>query len=146
MFFYMQIGTVVGQVNSVEMYINGIISAFYARPDEQSQVVFTNDILNGLITLDSKISLIKKIALGVGLGFNRQNKSDLYKWKEIRNTVAHGTPINTTINGKNHMILWHDNTVHEIEVLRDEFYRRQARLTDYLKSIQDTIAGLNACK
>jgi len=146
LFFYIQVGTVVGQVNSVEMYINGIISAYYARSDERSHIVFTSDILNGLVTLDSKISLIKKIALGVELGFSRQNKSDLYKWKEIRNIVAHGVPINTVTDGKNHMILWYNDTMYEIENLRDEFYQRQTRLTDYLKSIQDTITRLNSDK
>lgn len=139
--FYIQVGKIVGQVNSIEMYINDVISNYYADSDVDSQQRMQTDIINPM-TLDLKIALIKKIALSNEVEFSRQNKSDLYKWKEIRNIVAHGVPLHASAPDEPaEMILVYDGVPQDIDRIYKEFFERQARLMSFLKSLQEKLAN-----
>lgn len=135
--FTYQVGRIVGQVNSVEKFVDNIIASYYARENYEA---LKSDVIEAM-TLDAKIGLIKKIAASLGVAFSRTNKSDLYRWKEIRNTVAHGVPLHTGDPGKedNEIVLVYDDNMYDIDELSEDFFARQHRLTDYLRSIQDEI-------
>lgn len=135
--FTYQVGRIVGQVNSVEKYVDNIIAGYYAGENYQT---LKTDVIEAM-TLDAKISLIKKIATSLGIAFSRTNKSDLYRWKEIRNTVAHGVPLHTGDPGAedNEIVLVYDDNIYDIDELSEDFFSRQHRLTDYLGSIQDKL-------
>lgn len=93
------------------------------------------------MALDTKIGLVKKIALSLGMNFSRQNKSDLYKWKDTRNYVAHGIPLHTSNEGgaADAIVLVYDSKFYDIDELSEDFFARQTRLTKYLESIQQKI-------
>jgi hypothetical protein len=135
--FNFQVGRIVCQVNSVEMYINGVIAHYYGNIDQHEHQNLKDDIIQPM-TLDAKIRLVKKIALSLGVDFSRQHKSDLYKWKETRNFVAHGVPLHT--GGKDDMedeiVLVYEGNFYDIDILSEDFFVRQARLTKYIESIQ----------
>lgn len=137
--FTYQVGRIVGQVNSVEKFVDNIIASYYAG---NSHEALKSDVIEAM-TLDAKISLIKKIAVAMGVGFSKTNKSDLYRWKEIRNTVAHGVPLHTGAPGTkdNEIVLVYDNNLHDIDELSEDFFARQHRLTDYLQSIQERLSA-----
>lgn len=59
LWFYIQVGKIVGQVNSIEMYINGVIASYYSRQDIDSQERLKRDIVQPM-TLDTKIGLVKR--------------------------------------------------------------------------------------
>lgn len=140
--FNFQIGRIVGQVNSVEMYINVVIASYYGSVNQNEHQKLKNDIVQPM-TLDMKIGLIKKIALSLGMDFSRQNKADLYRWKETRNHVAHGVPLHTGGEGdaEDEIVLVYEGRFYDINDLSEDFFARQARLTEYLKSIQQKLSA-----
>jgi len=137
--FTYQVGRIVGQVNAVEMYIDNIIASYYAGKNYQ---VLKSDVIESM-TLDAKIGMVKKIALSLRVDFSKTNKSDLYRWKEIRNIVAHGVPLHTGDPGEedNELVLVYSDNIYDIDELTEDFFGRQNRLTDYLQSIQEKIAS-----
>lgn len=138
--FTYQVGRIVGQVNGVEMYINGVIASYYTGDNSDSHQELRTDIIE-VMTLDAKIQAVKKIAIKLGLEYTRQNKSDLYRWKEIRNIVAHGVPLHTSTPGKegNSPVLIYNDQFYDIDELTEDFFSRQGRLTQYLESVQDRV-------
>lgn len=139
--FNFQVGRIVGQVNSVEMYINNVIASYYGSVYQNEHQKLKNDIVQPM-TLDAKIGLVKKIALSLGIDFSRQNKSDLYKWKETRNYVAHGVPLHMgdKDDPEDEIVLVYEGKLYDIDVLSEDFFVRQARLTTYLESIQQKLS------
>lgn len=137
--FTYQVGRIVGQVNSVEKLIDNIIASYSTGDDRE--VSRTDDL--EAMTLDAKISLIKNIAKSLGITYSRSNKSDLYRWKEIRNTVAHGVPLHTGDPGSedNEIVLVYRDEIYDIDELSQDFFARQHRLTSYLGSIQGKITS-----
>lgn len=137
--FTYQVGRIVGQVNAVEKYTDNVIASYYAGKNYQA---LKSDVIETM-TLDAKISMVKKIALSLGVDFSKTIKSDLYRWKEIRNIVAHGVPLHTGDPGKedNELVLVYNDKIYDIDELTDDFFGRQNRLTDYLQSLQEKIVA-----
>lgn len=137
--FTYQVGRIVGQVNSIEKYIDNVIASYYAGENYQE---LKSDVIESM-TLDAKIGMVKKIAVSLNVCFSKTNKSDLYRWKEIRNTVAHGVPLHTGDPGDetNELILVYGDNMYDIDELSEDFFSRQARLNEYLQSIQEKIAA-----
>lgn len=137
--FNHRVGLIVGQVNSIELIINDIISNYYSNTNYQRELEFKTEILNNSMTLAAKINCVKNIATRLGCKFSNQNSKDFYMWKKIRNIVAHGVPIDVGEKQEVHMVLYYGNNKHEVSDLHQKFIKLQKRITVYLEKIQASL-------
>jgi hypothetical protein len=88
---YALAGVVIGQASLVEELIDDILADFYSGGS--GKISFRDDLLLGdLLSLSDKYKLLKKIAKRKGVATTKLDNKNFYKWKEIRNIVAHSKP------------------------------------------------------
>lgn len=128
---YVQIGVIIGQVNLVETLINNVIVQHYGDPsNEERKSRFSRDILHGgMIRLDDKLKLLKLVADAKDIEMAGTIVKDFRQWKIIRNTVAHGIPMQ---DGENEIRIALNGELHDINALRRGFVKRQDRITAFL--------------
>jgi len=128
---YVQIGMIIGQVNLVESLINDVIAQHYGDPsNEERRNRLSGDILyGGMVRLDDKLKLLKLVADANDIEMTGPIVKDFRQWKTIRNTVAHGIPMQ---NGENEIRIALNGELHDMDALRRGFGKRQDRITAFL--------------
>ena len=126
---YSTIGMIVERVNTVELKINEVITAYFVSPDKQG--IFMDEVMfAGRLRLNDKVKIFTAILDRKGVAFD--NKS-FERWMKIRNMVAHGVPSRDSRTRRG--VVSFNGKIYDIETEFRDFERLQRKIEKIFEAL-----------